>query len=230
MSPALKMILATAAFALLHSALASRGAKRWAALAAGERNAQVFYRPLYVVQGVLTSAALAGYGLCLPRHTLYRFTGVGAVFMRGAQAVSAWQLMRGIRAIGFARLTGLDGVRAWRAGAPLPESSAAQGPERDPSGTLRDGGPFRYSRHPLNFWAVPLFWCTPHLTTRRLAFNVAATAYLTLGSLHEEARLRAAYGSAYRRYVSEGPAFFVPRMTLPRRLRAPHALRWHARS
>jgi protein-S-isoprenylcysteine O-methyltransferase Ste14 len=225
MSPALKTILATAAFALLHSALASRSAKRWAALAAGERNAQMFYRPFYVVQGVLTSVALAGYGLRLPRRTLYRLTGARASIMRGAQAVSAWQLVRGIRAVGFARLTGMDAVRAARAGTPLPEPPVAQGPERDASGTLRAGGPFRHSRHPLNFWAVPLFWCTPHLTTRRLAFNVAAAAYLALGSLHEEARLRAAYGSAYRRYASQGPAFFVPRIPLPRSLHAYRALR-----
>jgi protein-S-isoprenylcysteine O-methyltransferase Ste14 len=79
-------------------------------------------------------------------------------------------------------------------------------------GELRVGGPFLASRHPLNFRAVPVFWCTPHMTTRRLAFSVVATAYLFLGSKHEESRLIAAYGDDYLRYARSGPAFFVPRL------------------
>jgi methanethiol S-methyltransferase len=45
----------------------------------------------------------------------------------------------------------------------------------DAARSKADGSTFRV-RHPLNFHAVPLFWLTPHLTTRRFAFNVAATA------------------------------------------------------
>jgi protein-S-isoprenylcysteine O-methyltransferase Ste14 len=216
MPPSLKIVAATAAFALLHSALASSTAKRWAAAAVGEQQARAFYRPVYVAQALATSVALAAYGAHLPRRTIYRLRGPAALTMRAGQAFSLLQIAAGIRAVGLARLIGLDSLQAWRSGAPVAEGPIAQGPERDPdSGNLRIRGPFLRSRHPLNFWAVPLFWCTPHLTTRRLAFNIAATLYLALGSRHEEARLRAAYGADYRRYVSSGLAFFVPRLGLP---------------
>ena len=101
-------------------------------------------------------------------------------------------------------------------GLPVPSAPAAQGPEEDiATGRLRTAGPFAWSRHPLNFSAVALFWLTPKLSTGRLAFNVVATLYLVLGSLHEESRLSHAYGRVYKIYVRSGVPFFVPRRTVP---------------
>jgi protein-S-isoprenylcysteine O-methyltransferase Ste14 len=48
------------------------------------------------------------------------------------------------------------------------------------------------------------------MTTRLLAFNVAATLYLVVGSRHEEARLRHAFGSDYDAYQNSGVPFYVP--------------------
>ena len=66
------------------------------------------------------------------------------------------------------------------------------------------------SRHPLNFWMVPVIWLWPRMTVKMAAFNVAVTIYLIAGSRHEEARLRAAYGAAYARYQASGASFFLP--------------------
>jgi protein-S-isoprenylcysteine O-methyltransferase Ste14 len=52
------------------------------------------------------------------------------------------------------------------------------------------------------------------MTTRRLGFNLATTLYLVLGSLHEEARLKAAYGQAYQEYLTRGVPFYLPRLSL----------------
>lgn len=49
------------------------------------------------------------------------------------------------------------------------------------------------------------------MTTQRLAFNLAATLYLVLGSLHEEQRLRTEYGQAYADYQESGVPFYWPR-------------------
>jgi protein-S-isoprenylcysteine O-methyltransferase Ste14 len=48
------------------------------------------------------------------------------------------------------------------------------------------------------------------MTTSLLAFNIAATAYLVLGSGHEEARLREAFGHEYDHYRRSGVPFYIP--------------------
>jgi hypothetical protein len=48
------------------------------------------------------------------------------------------------------------------------------------------------------------------MTTNLLAFNAAATIYLVVGSLHEEARLRDAYGDDYDAYLNSGVPFYLP--------------------
>jgi hypothetical protein len=53
------------------------------------------------------------------------------------------------------------------------------------------------------------------LTTNLLAFNSAATVYLVIGSLHEEARLREAYGEEYKAYLGSGVPFYLPSVLEP---------------
>src|SRR4051794_10509149 len=57
----LKTAAATAAFGLVHSALASHAAKRAATHLLGPRARNGLYRPLYIAQSVATTAALAAY-------------------------------------------------------------------------------------------------------------------------------------------------------------------------
>jgi protein-S-isoprenylcysteine O-methyltransferase Ste14 len=219
MGPALQITLATIAYGVLHSFLASRSAKRFAARAVGEANARVFYRPFYIVQALVTTTALFVCTYRMPAHTLYHVRGVRAMVLRSGQLLALLHAYRAAREVGLLRLSGGDSVllRAREGRVALPP--AAQGPERDPqTRRLSVGGPFRWSRHPLNFSAVPLFWMTPRLTTGRLAFNAVATVYLVLGSLHEELRLRDAYGNEYVAYQQSGVPFFMP---WPRRAAIP---------
>jgi len=209
MSTVLRMALATLAFGLVHSALASRAAKHMAGRALGERRRDGGYRLFYVVQSCAAFGALLAWGARQPARTVWRLHGPGAVLARAGQVAGAVQLLAGLREIGPLRWAGIDHLRAWQHGEPMPPALGAQGPERRPDGSLTTGGPFRHSRHPLNFAALPLFWCTPHLTSRRLGFNLAATVYLVLGSLHEENRLRALHGDDYRAWAGRVP-FFVP--------------------
>ena len=48
------------------------------------------------------------------------------------------------------------------------------------------------------------------MTTNLLAFNTAATVYLVIGSLHEESRLREAFGDKYIAYERSDVPFYLP--------------------
>jgi protein-S-isoprenylcysteine O-methyltransferase Ste14 len=217
---ALKMGLATIGFALLHSALASRKTKQAAQRLLGSAASGHNYRLFYTAQAAISLLALARYGARLPSKTLYTFSGPAAWLFRCGQCAGLWHLYRAASEVGIARLAGFGRLQAWLAHKPALPAPLAQGPEIDASGQLTVCGPYAWSRHPLNFSGIPVFWLTPRMTDTRLAFNLVSTAYFILGSWHEAARLRAGYGHAYRQYEQCGAPFYWPRV--PTRLLAPH--------
>lgn len=164
----------------------------------------------YNAQAVLTFGGLAWYILRRPKRTLYQVRGPLAALMRLGQLGGVAFGIAAARATGVATLVGLDNMVAVLNGMPARRAPVAQGPEADESGVLRTYGPFNLVRHPLNVAPLAPFWLTPHMTTRRLAFNMVATAYLMIGSVHEEKRLLREYGEAYRKYQRAGVPFFLP--------------------
>lgn len=210
--------IATVAFGLVHSAVATSRAKELAARKLGDRHRDGLYRPFYIAQSFVTFGVLGAYLLSLPRRELYRVDGPVAVAMRSGQAAGlAWAFLAA-RAVGIGSISGLRNLVVWaRGGDPGPEPEA-QGPAPDATGGMRVAGPFRYSRHPLNLSPLPVFWLQPVMTTRMLGFSAVATLYLVAGSAHEERRLERAYGDRYREYLDDGPPFYVPRPALRRSL------------
>ncbi|HEY0156096.1 MAG TPA: hypothetical protein VGF28_02250 [Thermoanaerobaculia bacterium] len=217
MRSALKVVLATGVFAIVHSLLANTKAKE--AFAARVPFGRELYRVAYNAQAVLAFGGLVYYIARRPKRTLYRIRGPLAGLMRLGQFAGVAWAVAAARATGIATLSGVDNLIAIRTtGMPARQAPAAQGPEADESGALRARGPFTVVRHPLNVAPLAPFWLTPHMTTRRLAFNVVATAYLVLGSLHEEKRLLQQYGDAYRQYQRDGVPFYVPSLARRRRV------------
>ena len=109
------------------------------------------------------------------------------------------------------RITGFESLAAWMREGTVPSEPEAQGPALDPLASGRTAGPFAWTRHPLNVVPLPVLWLSPVMTTTLFAFNVVATVYLYVGSLHEEARLRAAYGPDYEGYRQSGIPLEAPR-------------------
>lgn len=206
-----KAAIATVAFGLCHSAVASTKAKRLAAQKLGDRHRDGLYRPFYIAQSFVTFGALSAYLLALPRRELYRVRGPGVALMRAGQATGLVWALLAARAVGIPQISGLSNLVAWLRGEDPGPEPEAQGPAREATGGLRVTGPFRYSRHPLNLSPLPVFWLQPVMTTRLLGFNVIATLYLVLGSAHEERRLERTYGEPYRAYLDDGPPFYLPR-------------------
>ena len=197
------MMAATTAFAVVHSTLASRAAKRAATKAFGERNRNGLYRVAYISQSAATFAVLAAYIRRQPSCELYRVRLPFSLLMHAAQAVALVYATAAARQVGIRRIVGLDNFVAWLGeGSVLPEPEA-QGPALDEQGLQRAAGPFSWSRHPLNFAPLPILWLCPRMTTNLLAFNTAATIYLVIGSLHEEARLREAFARQVHRLPTE---------------------------
>jgi hypothetical protein len=219
MRPSIRIMLATAAFAAVHSALAGRGTKRVAARLFGERNRNGLYRVFYIGQSSVTFGILAMYARRQPGRVIYEAHGPLATSMRSAQLLSFAVATSAASEIGLRRITGIENFFEWLGHGPVQSEPEAQGPATI-HGKLQASGPFTFSRHPLNFWPLPILWLNPRMTTNILSFNLAATVYLILGSAHEEARLRKAYGREYINYQRSDVPFYTPR--IPGRIRRIH--------
>ena len=209
---ALHIVAATAAFALVHSALAGRRVKTSIGNAAGVRVRNGWYRVLYNAQALTTFAALVAYGRRLPDHPLYEVRGPFALVLRVGQLAGLAFAAQAVREVGIGRMAGTTSLVAWvRDETAVPPEPEAQGPALKVDGrSMRVRGPFRYSRHPLNFAPLPVLWLNPRMTVNLAAFNAAATLYFVVGSWHEERRLSAAYGEAYEAYRRSGVSFYLP--------------------
>lgn len=205
---------ATALFAAAHSVLASRKAKAAAGILLGPSNANGVYRALYIAQSFMTTGLLVAYIRRQPSVEIYRVRGPLAWAMHAGQTAALLHATAAAQQVGILRVTGLANLQAWRKGEEVPTMPEAQGPALDSNSVARAAGPFAWSRHPLNLSPVPVFWLWPRMTTTLLAFNVASTCYLIVGSLHEEQRLSEVNGAKYEAYRRSGVPFFWPTRVL----------------
>jgi protein-S-isoprenylcysteine O-methyltransferase Ste14 len=207
----LRVVVATALYAAVHSWCASRSSKKAGTTLLGERAANALYRPLYLFQSLATMGVLVWYARRQPGSELYRLRGAAAAICRLLQAGGlAWAVWSAYE-VGLTEILGIRGLREWVRGEhTIPPPPEAQGPALCAEGELRVAGPFRWSQHPLNFAPQVVMWCNPIMTTRLLAFNMVASLYLVLGSWHEAIRLRAAYGPVYEEYMESGVRFYLP--------------------
>jgi methanethiol S-methyltransferase len=206
---AFKVALASAVFFAVHSALANDWTKAQAAHLFGQRAADAWYRPFYLVQGLLLLGLLALYIRRQPGRDLYEAEGAWRWVLRAGQGAGVLLLAWAALSVGPSHLTGYENLTAWVQGSEVPQMPDGQEPSPAGEGTMRTTGPLGYTRHPLNWSLLLIFWLHPRMTTRLLTFNLVMTAYLFLGSLHAEAHMLRFYGDAYRAYQERVP-FFGP--------------------
>jgi steroid 5-alpha reductase family enzyme len=197
-------------WAAVHSLLASKGAKDLMRRLVGSRYRDGLYRVVYNAQAVITLAWAARYFLALPDRELYRARPPVSWLLMAGQAASLGILFSGVRVVGVLEFAGLEPFWRFLAGTDTRPEPEAQGPPIGSDGEMASEGAFRFTRHPGNLGALGFFVLLPRMTANRAAVTGLVFLYVVLGSMHEESRLRAAYGEAFERYRRRTP-FLLPR-------------------
>ena len=197
-------------WALVHSVLASKQVKDLIRRIAGSRYRDGLYRLTFNALSVVTLLWAARRFSQLPDRELYRVRPPWSWLFRANQVASLGVLLSGVRVMGILRFAGLTSVGDLLAGSDVRPAPEAQGPPVGSDDQMLRAGAFRFSRHPGNLGALGFFLFLPRMTANRAVLVVLVALYVVLGSMHEEYRLRVAYGAAYERYRRAVP-FLMPR-------------------
>jgi len=188
MTGPLLTLLAVLLYAALHSLLATFQAKQDVGRLLG-RQAHL-YRLLYNLLAVLTFLPVLAVVAAFPGQVLYRWPWPWVLLSSLGQLAALLLLLRGVVQTDVWHFLGLRQLVSGRA---------------DESGALQTGGLYRIVRHPLYSAGLLFIWLTPVLTTTILAFNLAISAYLYIGSTFEERRLVRQFGEEYLAYRRRVP-------------------------
>jgi protein-S-isoprenylcysteine O-methyltransferase Ste14 len=193
--------LAFALYAILHSLLASLWAKGKSRALLGSLSDRA-YRLTYNLFAGISFLPVLWIMAANPGSTLYRISWPWLLLSTVLQLTGAAIILGGMLQTDVWHFLGLRQLTQ--------NTPSAESP-------LIITGLYRYMRHPLYTGGLLLIWFTPQMTTSLLAFNVAATIYLYVGSIFEERRLVAAFGEQYERYQQQVPRFFpFPRFSQER--------------
>ena len=190
------VLLAMALYGVLHSLLASHTAKRLAARAFGEAFTARYYRLFFSLQGGLTLLPALILAWMLPDQRLWAIPFPWVILTLAVQALAAVGLLVGVAQTGGMRFIGLE------------QAMDPDSVRRPPQLVVR--GFYRWVRHPLYLFGLVLIWLLPVMSANLLAINLGATAYLLLGTIPEERKLRQEFGPAYDEYRKQTP-WLIPR-------------------
>jgi protein-S-isoprenylcysteine O-methyltransferase Ste14 len=192
---ALLTFVATAAYAVLHSWLASLSAKariRRLAGVTGDR----FYRLGYNVIGAFTLLPVLAIPALQPGPVLYVVPSPASWLFLAGQATAVIVVVAGLLQTDVWHFLGLRQV--------------IEAPGDRPARFVATGL-YRHVRHPLYSAGLAFLWLTPLMTTTLIVLFASLSLYLYVGSLLEERRLQVEFGQAYVDYQQRVPRL-VPRL------------------
>jgi protein-S-isoprenylcysteine O-methyltransferase Ste14 len=204
-----RVVWICALWALIHSVVASKQVKDLILRIAGPRYRDGLYRFTFNAQSVVSLLWAARRFSRLPDRELYRVRPPWSWLFRASQAASLGVLLSGVRVMGILNFAGITPLRDLLTGKDVGPAPEAQGPPVGDDEVVRSRA-FRFTRHPGNLGALGFFLFLPRMTANRAVLVALVALYVVLGSMHEEYRLRVAYGAAYERYRRAVP-FLIPR-------------------
>src|SRR3712207_858372 len=204
-----RILAACTALAAVHSLFASKPVKDLVRRIAGPRYRNGLYRLAFNIKSVLFLVWVTQWFLRLPDREIYKVRAPWSWLFRAGQVASLGVLLSAVRVIGVLDFAGILQLRRLLAGLDPDPEPEAQGPPLGADGQMVTAQPFGLTRHPSNLGALGVFLLFPRMTINRLTLLILVALYVVFGSLHEERRLRAAYGEPFERYRREVP-FLVP--------------------
>ena len=178
-----------AAWAVLHSTLASLRVKRLARRRFGE-GARCWYRFAFVLVAVLLLVPLVILMFLLPNRTLYVVPSPWRWLMIAGQATAFAGMVWTVRATDA---TDFIGLRQLRGG----------GATFEPHLVRR--GLYRWVRHPMYTTSLLVMWLVPTMSSNLLALFASMSVYFVVGSYHEEKLLLHQFGAEYEDYRRRVP-------------------------
>jgi protein-S-isoprenylcysteine O-methyltransferase Ste14 len=175
-------------WAVVHSLLASLQVKDWARRTMGA-GVDRWYRLAYVIFATATTLPMLAMGALLPDRTLYVVVTPWRWLMIGGQVTALVGAAGAMLQTGPSYFLGLPQLLA----------------RRSTDDALQVRGFYCYVRHPLYLFAILFVWLTPAMTVNLATLYGLSTLYFVIGSVHEERRLVAEFGAAYRAYQRQVP-------------------------
>jgi len=193
------LILSVLIWGVVHTWLASLGAKDWfRKLFTGNRGMS-FYRFGYNVFSALSFLPILWLLAVLPDMDLYRIPPPWMYLFLAGQGVAGLLLFVGLLQTGVLAFVGLRQL--------------FEREERQPS--LVTNGLYRFVRHPLYSAGLLFIWLTPLMTMNLLILFVSLTIYIIVGAFYEERKLAREFGQEYMDYRSVTP-MLIPRLIFKR--------------
>lgn len=191
-------------FAVLHTALASHGAKALASRLPGARVAAAAYRLIYNAIALGSIAPALYLTWTLPDRELYRFPVPFDSIALVLQGLAALGLAYSVYQMDWAFFLGLRQLVEPPANTSIDSTSTAQ---------LVTTGLHRFVRHPLYTTSLIMLYLVSPMTLNRLALVVGVHVYFFVGSIFEERKLVREFGDAYRDYQRRVPRL-LPRLKI----------------
>jgi len=199
---ALWLIGAVGAWGLVHSLLASIGAKEKIQHRFGAGIMRL-YRLGYNIFAVLSFLPVLWLMLVLPDRPLYSVPAPWSYLMLAGQGLAGLLLLVGVLQTDTLSFIGLRQLLE---------------PQERPS-RLVTGGLYRYVRHPLYTAGLLFIWLTPVVSANLFILYLALTAYILIGARFEERKLRREFGEAYAEYRRK-TAMLIPGLPIRSKSRA----------